>query len=102
MTDSHWFINWCRERLACDDGLRYVKRFRSPQDWWQHGGVSSYMVWVVLFANNPRARWLDELKDWRIHGIAITILSQIYYSGPSVAEIRKWYPQIPVKRGRSI
>lgn len=41
------FLAWLNAARACADGVDYVKRFSSPEDFWANCNVSEYMAWVV-------------------------------------------------------
>lgn len=100
MSDNHPFIKWCIERHACKEGLRYVKQFRSPEDWWKRGNVASYMAWLAI-AVRDRFWWkpsLHELCGQQFYFWGMVNI--VEYDGPDRGTILKRYPKIPWKASR--
>ena len=94
MTERHQFVKWCRSYGACDPGIQYVKRFRTPQEWWAKGYIPWYMAWVVAKAK-PDGYRFTTCHEYVITCYHFQYLAFPLYNGPSCDQIRKVYPRIP-------
>jgi len=103
MKETHPFVQYCGRRSACDEGLRYVKRFRSPGEWWERGTIARYMAWlVVAISTNEPGQWYSAVGWKRLEKQLRAELGGVGldYDGPSAGEIRRLIPQCPWKRGK--
>jgi hypothetical protein len=41
------FLAWLQSHDACNDGVEYVQRFKSPQEFWDCCAVPEFSSWIV-------------------------------------------------------
>lgn len=89
------WLRWLRLHGACSEGVKFVRRYSSPQSAWRALAAKGYCGWMHWLVDNSAG------KSWPTDGVHInSCYSFPVCSRPCAASILRRFPKVPDFRSK--